>query len=142
MKKVILIVLSSLFILSCSSGPYIPQSDPHSPEASGKKVVLFDENLVDRVAVDRAVVTKRNEQDCLVVQAALRNQTDKPLSVQVQVLFKDAQGVILYSDLGAETPWQSMVLSPNETKSISQVSLTSSARDYTVRVRSMNQKLK
>lgn len=131
-------VVLSLFFISCASGPYTPASDPKSPEAAGQKVVLLDEFLEDRIAVDLAPVSKRDGQDRLMVQASLRNRTEKALSIQVQVLFKGAQGMVLYSDSGAEMPWQPLILSANETKSLTQTALTSEASQYTIRVRLMN----
>jgi uncharacterized protein YcfL len=139
MKKSLLVVLAVPFLWwGCSSGPYLPDSDPQSPEAVGKKIVLLDESLEDDVAVDRPPVAQRNAQNLLVVQAALRNQTSKNLEVQVQTLFKDSKGMVLYSDVGSEAAWQAVVLSANETKSITQTAMTPDATQYTIRVRLMN----
>jgi len=124
--------------LGCSSGPYLPDADPQSPEAAGKKVVLFDEDLEDAVAVDHPPIAARNAHNILTVQASLRNQTSKALNIQVQTLFKDSKGMILYNDLGSEVAWQSMTLSANETKSFTQNAMTPEATQFIVRVRLMN----
>lgn len=139
MKKSFCFALVLPFLwLGCSSGPYLPDADPKSPEAAGKKVVLFDEDLEDAVAVDHPPIVTRNAQNILTVQAALRNQTAKTLTLQVQTLFKDAKGMILYSDLGSEAAWQSMILSANETKSFTQNAMTPEATQFIIRVRLMN----
>ncbi|MES2309025.1 MAG: YcfL family protein [Verrucomicrobiota bacterium] len=139
MKKSLLVLLAVPFLwLGCSSGPYLPESDPQSHEAVGRRIVLLDEDLEDAIAVDRHPVVQRNGKNLLVVQVALRNQTSKTLQIQVQTLFKDSKGMVLYSEVGNEAAWQSMVLSANETQSITQTSLTPQATQYTMRVRLMH----
>ncbi len=126
------------FWIGCSSGPYLPEADPKSPEAAGKKVVLFDEDLEEMIGVDHPPIATRNAQNYLTVQASLRNRSSKTVPIQVQTLFKDAKGMILYNDLGNEVAWQSMVLSANETKSLTQNAMTPEATQYIIRVRLMN----
>ncbi len=132
-----LLVLPFVWI-GCSSGPYLPEADPKSPEAAGKKVVLFDEDLEEIIAVDHPPIAVRNAQNYLTVQASLRNRSSKTVQIQIQTLFKDSKGVVLYNDLGSEVAWQSMVLSANETKSFTQNAMTPEATQYIVRVRLMN----
>lgn len=139
MKKSLWMLLVLPFVwIGCSSGPYLPEADPKSPEAAGKKVVLFDEDLEEIIAVDHPPIAVRNAQNYLTVQASLRNRSSKTVQIQIQTLFKDSKGVVLYNDLGSEVAWQSMVLSANETKSFTQNAMTPEATQYIVRVRLMN----
>jgi len=119
-----------------SEGPYVAVAKPNSPEAAGAPVVLLNSDLVDKLAIDRPPIVQRNANNFLQIQVGLRNRTDdERLRIQVQTLFFDETGRVLYSQPGSEAAWQTLVLSPNETIFYTQQALTADAVRYTVRVR-------
>ncbi len=135
MKKLILPLLA-LSLIACSSGPYTPTADATSPEAVSKPVVLLDEDLERTIAVDKNPIVSRNGQNRLVIQVGLRNRTGKEvIQVQAQTLFKDSSGQVLYTSNGNEPAWDTLALTPNETKYYTQTALTDEAAKYTVRIR-------
>jgi hypothetical protein len=117
-------------------GPYVAVAKPNSPEAAGAPVVLLNSELVQQLAVDRPPIVQRNVNNLLQIQVGLRNRTDdKRLRIQVQTMFFDETGRVLYSQPGSEAAWQTLVLSPNQTTYYTQQALTSEATRYVVRVR-------
>ena len=135
MKK-LLLPLVAVALIACSSGPYVPSADSNSPEATNKPVVLLDQDLERTIAVDKQPIASRNAQNRLTIQLGLRNRTGKEvIQVQAQTIFKDANGQVLYTGNGNEPAWDTLALTPNETKYYSQSALTDEAVKYTVRVR-------
>ena len=126
-------------VIGCTSypeGPYVGVARPNNPEAARKPVVLLNSDLVQKLAVDRPPIVQRNTNNLMQIQVALRNRTDdERLRIQVQTLFFDQGGHVLYSQPGSEAAWDTLVLSPNETVYYTQQSLTSEAVRYTIRVR-------
>ena len=117
-------------------GAYVPVSKPGSPEAAGYEVVLLNHDLKRTLAVDRPIVAQRTESGLLAIQVGLRNRTnDHNLQIQVQTLFFDALGTVLYSQPGSETAWQTLTVSPNQTLYYKSQALTAEAARFTVRVR-------
>ena len=70
------------------------------------------------------------------IQVGLRNRTDNErLQLQVQTLFFNESGQVLYSQPGSEAAWDTIVLTPNKTSYYSATSLTPEAVRFVVRVR-------
>ena len=67
----------------------------------------------------------------LEVVANIRNRENRRIQVQVNCVFKDAQGF----STGDETPWQTLILTENATEAVRFVSMNDKAKRYTVRVR-------
>ncbi len=117
-------------------GPYVAVAKPNNPEASGKPVVLLNSDLINTVAVDLPPRVQRNVNGLLEIQVGLRNRTDdQELQLQVQTLFFNNTGHVLYSEPGSEAAWQMLVLAPNQTTYYTQQALTPEAARYVVRVR-------
>jgi uncharacterized protein YcfL len=128
--------LAVLFFTACSSGPTIPVADPKNPEISGYPVVLLDSDLRRTLAMDTPPVASRTPSGQLSFQVGLRNRTSaENLQVQVQTIFRAANGLALYTQTGSETPWQNLTITPGQTAIYSQTSLTPEAQSFTVRVR-------
>ncbi len=129
--------LAPLIFTGCASGPYTAKSDPSNAETTGSPVVLLDKDLRRVLAVDQAVVAQRNANNLLSLQATLRNMTnDEQLPLQVQTLFKDDSGRVLYSQTGSEAPWQSLTLTPGQVSYYTQSALTPEATQFPIRIRS------
>lgn len=122
--------------VSPPEGPYVPAAIPNNPEAAGMPVVLLNSVLVKKLAVDKAPTAVRNASGQLQIQVPLRNRTDNErLQLQVQTLFFNAAGQVLYSQPGSEAAWDTIVLTPNQTSYYSATSLTPEAVRFVVRVR-------
>jgi hypothetical protein len=130
-------LLGGTFLFSaCTSGPYVPKAYPDSPEVAGARVVFLDKDLLRTTAVDHPGVLVRNGNHRLVLQLPIRNRrNDETIQIQVQTLFKNAAGQVLYSEPGSEAAWQTIVLSANQLTTYTRTALTSEAVDYTVRIR-------
>jgi hypothetical protein len=122
-------------LTACSTGPYIPSGNPNSPEAVGEPIVILDKEANTHVAVDTVRWSSAGSQKFLVLEASLRNRTGRDLPIQVQTLFRDANGQTLYTQAGNETGWTSIVLTANGTTPYRSQALTSAATTGTVRVR-------
>ncbi|NJK92476.1 MAG: hypothetical protein HC904_11975 [Blastochloris sp.] len=125
-----------LALSACTHGPYTPKTEPEKPEARGLPIVLLDKDLRRTLSVDVPVNSSRNSVGNLVVQVPLRNRTnDETLQIQVQTLFRDSNGRVLYSEPGSEPAWTPMMLTPNQSGLYQQASLTPEAAQFTIRVR-------
>jgi uncharacterized protein DUF1425 len=117
-------------------GAYVALANPNSPEAAGAPVVLLNYDLTRTLAVDKAPVVDRDAANRLRVQVGLRSRVDNEnLQIQVQTLWMDDSGRVLYSEPGSEASWQTLTISPNQTLYYSQVSLTPEAIRFSIRVR-------
>ena len=67
----------------------------------------------------------------LEVRANILNLVNKRVDLQINCIFKDAQGF----STGDETPFQTMILDETAQETITFTSLNTNAKDYTVRVR-------
>lgn len=125
-----------LILTSCSSGPYTPKSEPQKPEARGLPVVFLDKDVRRTVSVDVPVTTNRSAAGHLQVQVPFRNRTnDEVVSIQVQTLFRNSAGMVLYSEPGSEPAWKSFTMTPNQSAYYQQNSLSPEAVTFTIRVR-------
>ncbi len=61
----------------------------------------------------------------------MKNRESRRIQVQINCVFKDAQGV----STGDETPWQTLILSENATEAVRFTAMNAQAKKYTVRVR-------
>jgi uncharacterized protein YcfL len=142
MKTILISLALAGVVVGCKSPPpegaYVAVAKPGSPEAAGVKVVLLNYKLTQTLAVDRPPIATRDSNNRLSVQVPLRNRTnDQKLQLQVQTLYFNPAGMVLYSQLGSESAWQTITLSPNQTSYYTSTALTSEAENFTVRVRYM-----
>jgi hypothetical protein len=117
-------------------GAYVAVANPNSPAAAGEVVVLLNYDLTRTLAVDKPVLVDRDATNRVRIQAGLRNRVDdENLQIQVQTLWMNDAGRVLYSEPGSETAWQTMTISPNQTIYYSQTALTTEATRFSIRVR-------
>jgi uncharacterized protein YcfL len=67
----------------------------------------------------------------LEVVANVKNRENRRIQVQINCVFKDAQGF----STGDETPWQTLILSEYATEAVRFTAMNPQAKKYTVRVR-------
>ena len=65
------------------------------------------------------------------VVANVKNRENRRIQVQINCVFKDAQGF----STGDETPWQTLILSEFSTEAVRFTAMNVQAKKYTVRVR-------
>lgn len=130
-SNTILPLVLLLSVVSCSTapGPYVPTSAAPTVE-DVYPAVLLDKSLRKRIAVDR-VSDQRLQDNRLKVMANMRNMKGQGITVQVQTIYKDNQGF----SIGDDTAWQTLIFSPNESKTYESVSMKSNASGYTIRIR-------
>lgn len=131
------ILLLVIFVFSsCSSGPYTPKSEAGKPEARGLPLVFLDKDVRRTVSVDVPVTSTRTAAGHLQVQVPFRNRTnDEVVSIQVQTLFRNSAGMVLYAQPGNEPAWKSLTMTPNQSAYYQQSSLSPEAVTFTIRVR-------
>jgi uncharacterized protein YcfL len=120
----------ALFTFGCSTeGPYVPAGQDDSTELENTSVLL-DAELVKLIAVDNQQA-ERTSQGKLKAMANVRNRLNKDITVQTQTVFRDANGFSINDD----TSWETIVLTANETRTISATSTSKKAERYTIRIR-------
>lgn len=128
-------IAGALFLLvlvaGCSTpGPYLPQDTDKYTLENSEKFVLLDRT------VQRAVTcTKLQEGELadgrLEVVANVKNRLKHRIEVQINCVFKNPAAV----STGDETPFETLILAPYETKAVRFVGMNDKARTYTIRVR-------
>lgn len=138
LENLVLIVGMVVLVAGCQTpeGAYVAVANPNSPEAGGAPVVLLNYDLTRTLAVDKPVLVDRDASNRLRVQVGLRNRVnDENLQIQMQTLWMNDAGRVLYSEPGSEAAWQSLTISPNQTIYYSQTALTAEATRFSIRVR-------
>jgi hypothetical protein len=137
-QELMLTVVAVAWLTGCKApdGAYVAVAKPDSPAAAGAPVVLLNYDLKRTLAVDKPVMVDRDAIGRLRVQVGLRNRVDdENLQIQVQTLWMNDAGRVLYSQPGSEAAWQSLTVSPNQTVYYSQTALTTEATKFSIRVR-------
>jgi hypothetical protein len=138
LRELIMTVVAVVWVVGCQTpeGAYVAVAKPNSPEAAGKRVVLLNNDLLRTLAVDKPVLVNRDAVGRLQIQVGLRNRVDdENLQIQVQTLWMNDAGQVLYSQPGSEAPWQAMSVTRNQTVYYSQTALTTEATKFSIRVR-------
>lgn len=133
--KPLLLVLAAtgLALLSgCATepGPFAPQDTIKYTLENTNNFVLLDkptQNSVTCTGLQERILAD----DRLEVVANVKNRENRRIQVQVNCVFKDAQGF----STGDETPFQTLILAENSTEAVRFTAMNTLARKYTVRVR-------
>ena len=111
-------------------GPYLPQDTDKFTLENTEKFVLLD-----RATQHSVTCTGLQEQVLgdgrLEVVANVKNRERRRIEVQISCVFKNGQAF----SAGDETPYETLILSENETKAVHFVAMNDKARAYTIRVR-------
>jgi uncharacterized protein YcfL len=137
MKKSILIlalVAPVLALLSgCASshdtGAYLPQNATVNNVEDSARFVLLDSGAQHSVTCP-GIQESRLADGRLQVLANLRNRENRRIQIQVNCVFKDAQGFVV-----EETPFQNVFLDENAQEGVTFASGGDKAQRYTIRVR-------
>lgn len=111
-------------------GPFAPLDTTKFTLENSERFVLLDKQAQNSVTCtglqERPLADGRLE-----VVANVKNRESRRIQVQINCVFKDAQGF----STGDETPWQTLILSENSTEAVRFTAMNTMARSYTVRVR-------
>ncbi len=131
-----LVLLSAVLALftGCASsshdtGAYLPQNANVNNVEDSARFVLLDKAAQYSVTCP-GIQESRLPDGRLQVLANLRNREARRIQVQVNCVFKDAQGFVV-----EETPFQNVFLDENAQEGVKFASANDKAQRYTIRVR-------
>ena len=126
------VTVSAVLFSACRTTP-----SPDAPQEAGthdleatEKFVLMDPGAQHSVACLR-IQERTLDDGRLEVVAIIKNQENRRIQVQVNCVFKDAQGI----STGDETPWETLILTENAQEAVKFTSMNNLAKRYTIRVR-------
>ena len=126
MKKILTLSACLTLLLSGCGAPTARQS----AISNNSKFVALG-SLGSRIVQCTALQENTLPDGRLEVRANILNLVNKRVDLQINCIFKDAQGF----STGDETPFQSLILDETAQETITFTSLNTKAKDYTVRVR-------
>ena len=126
MKKILTLSACLAILLSGCGAPTARQS----AISNDSKFVALG-SLGSRIVQCTALQENTLPDGRLEVRANILNLVNKRVDLQINCIFKDAQGF----STGDETPFQTLILDETAQETITFTSLNTKAKDYTVRVR-------
>jgi len=118
-------------VSGCSTpGPYTPQDTTKYTIENTSQFVLLDKPT--QVSITCTGLEPRTLPDGrLDVTALVKNRENRRIQVQVQCVFKDANGF----STGDETPWGNLILAEYSTETVHFTAMNPLAKNFTIRVR-------
>lgn len=127
-----LLVAFGLASAGCAhKGAYTPRNAAIADLENSQPFVLMDSGAQRSVTLGGPIQEGINADGRLEVVANIRNRENRRIQVQVNCVFKDAQGF----STGDETPWKTLILTENSQEAVSFVAMNDKAKRYTIRVR-------
>ena len=126
MKKILIFSAGLAIMLNGCGAPTAAQSTI----SNNSKFVALG-SLGSRIVQCTALQENTLPDGRLEVRANILNLVNKRVDLQINCIFKDAQGF----STGDETPFQTLILDETAQETITFTSLNTKAKDYTVRVR-------
>lgn len=125
-----ILALGATFLTGCRTGggAYPPLNTTKYDLENQANFVLLDK-AVQRSVTSSGIQVRPHEDGRLEVAANIRNRESRRIQVQVNCEFKDEQGFTL-----DDTPFQTLILSENEQKSVRFISMNNKAKKFTIRV--------
>ena len=125
-------VAALAFITGCATqtGPFPPLDTTKFTLENSDRFVLLDQPAQNSVTCTGLQETPLDD-GRLEVVANVKNRENRRIQVQINCVFKDAQGF----STGDETPWQTLILSEYSTEAVRFTAMNALAKKYTVRVR-------
>ncbi|ACB74776.1 YcfL family protein [Opitutus terrae] len=125
-------VATLLLLAGCATepGPFTPQDTTKYTVENTEKFVLLDKPT--QYSVTCTGLQENTLPDGrLEVVANVKNRENRRIQVQINCVFKDAQGFTT----GDETPFQNLILAENATETVRFTAMNALAKRYTIRVR-------
>lgn len=130
---ILLAACAALGVAGCSStydkGPYLPEASKTPPHENTERIVLMDPGV--QYSLTCTGIQEGSTADGrLEVAAQIRNRENRRIEVQINCVFKDANGYSV-----DETPFQTLILTENATEQVKFTAMNTLAKKYTIRVR-------
>ncbi|HSH15199.1 MAG TPA: YcfL family protein [Verrucomicrobiae bacterium] len=131
--KSILPCLAALALLTLatgcrSTGPYTPTP---TADVEGREPVVLMDQMVQTSVTSQGVHYRQLPDGRLEAIAIIQSRDPRRIQVQIQCVFKDANGITIDD----ETPWQTLILTENGQEQVSFKSMNNQAKKATIRVR-------
>ena len=124
---------AALALTGCSTydkGPYLPQESKTPAYENTERVVLMDPGVQYSLTCT-GIQEGATPDGRLMLTAQIRNRENRRIEVQVNCVFKDANGYTT----GDETPFQALILTENATEQVQFTAMNTLAKKYTIRIR-------
>jgi hypothetical protein len=113
------------------TGAFVPVNTTVNDVENHEFIVLLDPRV--QYSVTCSGIQQRSLSDGrMEITANIRNREARRLQVQINCVFKDAQG---FPTEGEETPFRNLILSENAQEPVNFVALNNKAARYTIRIR-------
>jgi uncharacterized protein YcfL len=109
-------------------GPYTPTP---TANVEGREPVVLMDQMVQTSVTSQGVHYRQLPDGRLEAIAIIQSRDPRRIQVQVQCVFKDANGIAIDD----ETPWQTLILTENGQEQVSFKSMNNQAKKATIRVR-------
>jgi hypothetical protein len=133
-RIILLTATAALTLAACKStydkGPYLPQQSKTPAYENTALVVLMDPGVQHSLTC-AGIQEGASADGRLEVIAQIRNRENRRIEVQVNCVFKDANGF----STGDETPFQTLILTENATEQVKFTAMNKLAKKYTIRIR-------
>ena len=127
-----LALAASAFLWGCAcqpKAPVIQDTIKYTVDDTGR--VAFSDPATKEAILCTGLQERFTTENKLDVIANVKNRSDRPLKVQVQCLFRDADGFMEPEG----TPWQSVSLEPQATETVHFTAASTIPKRYTLRFR-------
>ncbi len=137
MKKILagssLLALAATLFVGCKTdtGAYVPQNTNVNDLENRAGFVLLGPH-VQRSVTCTGIERRTRSDGRLEVTANIRNRENRRIQVQVDCVFKDAQGFASEDD---QPPFQTLIMTENAQEAAHFVSMNEKAKRFTIRVR-------
>jgi uncharacterized protein YcfL len=130
---ILLAASAALALTGCSTydkGPYRPEQSKTPAYENTERVVLMDPGVQYSLTCT-GIQEGATPDGRLTLTAQIRNRENRRIEVQVNCVFKDANGYTT----GDETPFQTLILTENATEQVQFTAMNKLAKKYTIRIR-------
>jgi len=124
---------AALALTGCSTydkGPYLPEQSKTPAYENTERVVLMDPGVQYSLTCT-GIQEGATPDGRLMLTTQIRNRENRRIEVQVNCVFKDANGYTT----GDETPFQTLILTENATEQVQFTAMNTLAKKYTIRIR-------
>ena len=120
------------FLAGCQTepGPYAPQDTTKYTLENTSQFALLDQPTQTSITFT-GIEPRMLSDGRLDLSAQVKNREDRRIQVQIQCVFKDANGF----STGDETPWENLILAENSTETVHFTAMNTQAKNFTIRVR-------
>ncbi len=126
-----LLAAFGLVLAGCAGGGAYEARNPNKYDLENREIFVLMDPGAQRSVTSAGIQESILPDGRLEVVANVRNRENRRIQVQINCVFKDAQGF----STGDETPWQTLILTENGQEAVRFTAMNERARRYTIRVR-------